>query len=54
MTYAAYSPSATEAQVRTAFAAKYGCEPLKVWRHNIVLAGPIPEQGRETCTSVVR
>lgn len=45
MLYAAYSPRTTEAEARAAFAARYGVEPLRVWRWNIVLAGPKPDEG---------
>lgn len=45
MIYAAYSPRTSEAEARAAFVARYGCEPLRVWRHNVVLAGPKPEKG---------
>ena len=47
MLYAAYGPRTTEAEARAAFAKRYGCEPLRVWRHNVVLAGPKPEGGRD-------
>jgi hypothetical protein len=43
MIYAAYSPRCTEAEARAAFVRRYGVEPLRVWRHNVMLAGPKPE-----------
>lgn len=47
MLYAAYGPRTTEAEARAAFAAKYGVEPLRVWRWNIVLAGPKPMEAKK-------
>lgn len=46
--YRAWSPDATDEQVREAFRARYGVEPQEIHRTGgCVLAGPVPEEGRD-------